>query len=93
MLVQLFCTKGNCMFVAPVTPFTMYPFKVPPEIVGKEVFAEPPIPGYPPLQLASPGAVGVDAGRATQFVVPPVGGGKVFRGQPPDAVETYTVPP
>jgi hypothetical protein len=81
------------MFVAPVTPFTMYPFNCPPEILGKDVFAAPPIPGYPPLQLASPGTDGVDAGSATQFDVPPVGGGNVLREQPPAAVETYTVPP
>jgi len=57
LLVQLFLTKGNCMLVAPVSEFTMNPFKFPEDTLGKFVLAEPAMLGYPPLQLASPGTV------------------------------------
>lgn len=83
LLVQLFCTKGSCMLVAPVSELTMNPCSVPEEILGNEGLAEPVIVGYPPLQLASPGTVAAP-GRAQQFA--PVGG-KVS-GQPPLAMGT-----
>src|SRR5271156_1060375 len=71
LAVQLFCTKGNCMLVAPVSEFTRYPVSVPDERLGKFGLAAPRNPGHPPLQLASPGIVPAP-GRVTQFV--PVGG-------------------
>src|SRR5579863_5996078 len=45
LLVQLFCTKGNCMFLAPVRELVTNPFKVPEEMLGKLAFAEPALPG------------------------------------------------
>src|SRR5581483_2640378 len=88
LVVQLFCTNGNCMLVAPVSAFTMNPFSWPEEMLGKLLFAEPAMLGYPPLQLASPGTV-PEPGNATQFGP---GGGNI-RAQPPLALGTKTVPP
>src|ERR1700728_3027661 len=89
LLVQLFCTKGNCIFVAPVSELVTNPFRVPEEILGKLELTAPATVGYPPLQLASVGSTPA-AGRATQFE--PVGG-NVFSWQPALALGTYTVPP
>src|SRR5208282_1490919 len=84
LLTQLFCTKGNCMFLAPVSELVTKPFKVPEEILGKLEFAAPAPGGYPPLQLPSA------TGSVTQF--DPVGGNE-FRGHPEVALGTQTVPP
>src|SRR5262249_912475 len=92
-LVQLLCTKGSCIFVPPVSELVTSPSRVPAEMLGNAGFGPPPIPGTPPLQLASPGDPPVETGSATQFVPAPLGGGNVFSGHPPAALDTYTVPP
>src|SRR5215468_2443757 len=93
LLVQLFCTKGSCIFVAPVSELDTYPLSAPAEILGNAGLGPPPSPGTPPLQLASPGDPAVETGSATQFVPAPLGGGNVFSGHPPAALDAYTVPP
>src|SRR5271165_423474 len=43
--VQLFCTNGNCIFLAPVNELVTKPFRVPEEMLGKLGFVEPVFPG------------------------------------------------
>src|SRR5271157_1581531 len=45
LLVQLFCTNGNCMLVAPVREFTRNPLNVPEERLGKLGLAAPAMVG------------------------------------------------
>jgi hypothetical protein len=45
LLVQLFCTNGNCILVAPVVELIMKPFSWPDEMLGKFAFADPAMPG------------------------------------------------
>src|SRR5262249_26983271 len=58
LLVQLFCTKGNCMLVAPVIPFTTYLFSGLTDLVGKFGFLEPAIPWIPAGPARIPGRTG-----------------------------------
>src|SRR5579871_7005518 len=88
LLVQLFCTNGNCMLVAPVVEFTRNPCRFAETRLAKLGFAVPAMVGYPPLQLASPGTVAAP-GSATQFGP---GGGKTS-AHPPLAFGTKIVPP